>query len=75
MAESKFNVEGATNGLVLALFLASALFLGVMLLYVLGDIRTRTAPADPSGAASSTGAASLPSAPLHAVHAPAQRSV
>lgn len=41
MAESKFNIEGATNGLVLALFVASAIFLGIMLLYILRDMRDR----------------------------------
>jgi uncharacterized membrane protein YidH (DUF202 family) len=41
MSESQFNVERATIGLVLALFLASALFLGVMLFYVLDDIDRR----------------------------------
>lgn len=52
MAESKFNIEGATNGLILALFLASALFLGVMLLYVLDDMRDRgAAEGSPSSAA------------------------
>jgi sensor domain CHASE-containing protein len=43
MSESQFNVERATIGLVLALFLASALFLGVMLYYVLQDIDRRQA--------------------------------
>jgi formate-dependent nitrite reductase membrane component NrfD len=41
MSESSYNIERATNGLVLALFLVSALFLGVMLYYVLQDIDTR----------------------------------
>ena len=41
MAEPSFNIESATNGLVLALFLAAALFLGVMLFYVLRDIEGR----------------------------------
>ena len=50
MAESKFNIEGATNGLVLALFVASAIFLGVMLLYVLRDIRERTGSPSASAA-------------------------
>lgn len=42
MSESTFNIERATNGLVLALFLAAALFLGIMLYYVLRDIDERT---------------------------------
>ncbi|PEN13204.1 hypothetical protein CRI94_11220 [Longibacter salinarum] len=45
MSESSFNIERATNGLVLALFLASALFLGVILYYVLRDMDQR-APSD-----------------------------
>lgn len=50
MAESSFNIEGATNGLVLALFLASTLFLGVMLYYVLRDIDERQSPSDSDSA-------------------------
>ena len=45
MSESSYNIERATNGLVLALFLVSALFLGVMLYYVLEDIDTRQSEA------------------------------
>lgn len=41
MDDSQFNVERATNGLVLALFLAAAIFLVVMLIQVLGDIDRR----------------------------------
>lgn len=43
MSESQFNVERATNGLVLTLFLASAIFLGIMLLYVIRDMNERAA--------------------------------
>lgn len=47
MPESSFNIESATNGLVLALFLLSSLFLGVMLYYILQDIdERRAAPSD-----------------------------
>jgi hypothetical protein len=41
MQDSQFNIERATNGLVLALFLAAALFLVVMLVRVLDDIEQR----------------------------------
>jgi hypothetical protein len=41
MNDSQFNIERATNGLVLALFLAAAIFLVVMLVQVLNDIDTR----------------------------------
>ena len=41
MDDSQFNAERATNGLVLALFLAAAIFLVVMLIQVLGDIDRR----------------------------------
>jgi len=44
MSESSFNIESATNGLVLALFLAATLFLGVMLYYVLRDVDKRQSP-------------------------------
>ena len=50
MAEPSFNIESATNGLVLALFLASALFLGVMLYYVLRDIDERQSSSGPDNA-------------------------
>jgi len=48
MADSQFNVERATNGLVLTLFLASAIFLGVLLLYVLRDMNERAAEDAPN---------------------------
>ncbi len=48
MADSQFNVERATNGLVLTLFLASAIFLGALLLYVLRDMNERAADDGPS---------------------------
>ena len=54
MAEPKFNIEGATNGLVLTLFVASAIFLGIMLLYVLRDIRDRVETNDDASAARTT---------------------
>jgi HAMP domain-containing protein len=41
MDDSQFNIERATNGLVLALYLAAAVFLAVMLYYVLRDIDER----------------------------------
>ena len=41
MNDSQFNIERATNGLVLALFLAAAIFLVVMLIHVLNDIDAR----------------------------------
>jgi hypothetical protein len=50
MAEPSFNIESATNGLVLALFLAAALFLGVMLFYVLRDIEDRQSSSSSEGA-------------------------
>ncbi len=50
MAEPSFNIESATNGLVLALFLAAALFLGVMLFYVLRDIEGRQSSSSSEGA-------------------------
>jgi HAMP domain-containing protein len=47
MDDSQFNIERATNGLVLALYLAAAVFLAVMLYYVLRDIDERQpAPTD-----------------------------
>ncbi len=47
MDDSQFNIERATNGLVLALYLAAATFLAVMLYYVLRDIDERQpAPSD-----------------------------
>lgn len=51
MKDSQFNVERATNGLVLALYLAAAIFLAVMLFYVLRDINERQAAAEESAAA------------------------
>lgn len=48
MSDPQFNVERATNGLVLTLFLASAIFLGVLLLYVLRDMNERAADDGPS---------------------------
>jgi hypothetical protein len=63
MSDSSFNIERATNGLVLALFLLSALFLGVMLYYVLQDIdERRAAPSDEATTAHVTAAAGAPSA-------------
>jgi len=43
MQDSQFNIERATNGLILALFLASTLLLVVLLWRVLGDIEQRQA--------------------------------
>lgn len=51
MSDSTFNIERATNGLVLALFLAAALFLGIMLYHVLQDIETRTSEPKEEGQA------------------------
>lgn len=51
MSESSFNIESATNGLVLALFLAATLFLGVMLYYVLRDIDERESSGEPQRSA------------------------
>jgi hypothetical protein len=53
MNDSQFNIERATNGLVLALFLAAAIFLVIMLVQVLNDIDTRrgeTSSASPTSA-------------------------
>jgi hypothetical protein len=41
MDDSQFNIERATNGLVLTLYLAAAIFLAVILYYVLRDIDQR----------------------------------
>jgi len=47
MENSQFNIERATNGLVLALYVAAAIFLAVMLYHVLRDIdERRPTPAD-----------------------------
>lgn len=43
MQDSQFNIERATNGLILALFLAATLLLVVLLWRVLGDIDQRQA--------------------------------
>jgi len=45
MSDPDSNIERATNGLVLALFVVAALFLGVMLFYVLRDIQARQSEA------------------------------
>jgi len=50
MADSQFNIERATNGLVLTLFLASAIFLGILLIYVLRDMSARSAEAEAQNA-------------------------
>ena len=43
MQDSQFNIERATNGLILALFLASSILLVVLLWRVLDDIEKRQA--------------------------------
>jgi hypothetical protein len=53
MNDSQFNIERATNGLVLALFLAAAIFLVVMLVQVLNDIDTRRGETSSSSPTSS----------------------
>ena len=65
--EPEFNIERATNGLVLSLYLAAALFLGVLFLFVLRDLRAREAPpADDGSTAAVRSAAPAPrlAAPL-----------
>jgi hypothetical protein len=60
--EPEFNIERATNGLVLALYLAAALFLGVLFLFVLRDLNAREAPPD-SGTTAVVRSAAPASAP------------
>lgn len=52
MNDSQFDIERATNGLVLTLYLASAIFLAVMLYYVLRDMGERQQAAEGQGASS-----------------------
>lgn len=52
MNDSQFDIERATNGLVLALYLAAAVFLAVMLYFVLRDIGARQQAAEGQDAAS-----------------------
>lgn len=69
MSDSTFNIERATNGLVLALFLASALFLAVMLYFVLQDIDERQS----KQAASDAQAALVRTTPVSPSHVSAIR--
>jgi len=62
MNDSQFNIERATNGLVLALFLAAAIFLAVMLVQVLDDIDARRAEQAPPSPSSSVVEQPLPDA-------------
>lgn len=66
MSDSTFNIERATNGLVLALFLASVFFLAAMLYFVLEDMDERKSK--PS--ASDAQAALVRTVPAPASHAP-----
>lgn len=71
MSDSQFNVERATNGFVLTLFLAAALFLGIMLLNVLRDMDERASEAE---ASSSSSVLLVPDAPpAVGLHASADR--
>jgi hypothetical protein len=46
MSDPQFDIERATNGLVLALYLAAAVFLAVMLYFVLRDVAERQQAAE-----------------------------
>jgi len=48
MSDPQFDIERATNGLVLALYLAAAVFLAVMLYFVLRDVAERQQAAEES---------------------------
>ncbi len=54
MEDSQFNIERATNGFVMALYVAAAIFLGLMLYFVWQDMNERAAEA--AAAESATGA-------------------
>jgi len=50
MSDPQFDVERATAGLVLALFLAASLLVGAMYYFVLRDMEARAAASDTSQA-------------------------
>ncbi len=52
MNDSQFDIERATNGLVLALYIAAAVFLAVMLYFVLRNIGERQRAAEEQGVSS-----------------------
>ncbi len=69
MSEAQFDVERATGGLVMALFVASALLLAALLYFVLQDMDRRTEAAADSTSQAIHAAPSAPSAgPLPPTH-------
>jgi hypothetical protein len=75
MNDSQFNIERATNGFVMALYVAAAVFLGLMLYFVWQDMDKRATEAEAEASGTTTGAVRGPAAaPLSAEPVDAARA-